>query len=225
MTRRPELPPVDVKNDNSNATQAATRVFHCLRRMRVLECQHHGNSIEAGGSVMVEVEIDSIRVSLMSQHRIVILKELNSERFLPIWIGPYEAEAITVSLQQMEVARPLTHDLLRNVRNALEAEVLSINITELRENVFYARIMLRVNGKEVSIDSRPSDALALAVRVHVPVYVDESVMDEASSLPQESIDGAELSEDDQSERLEVFKDFVETLDLEDTKPNDGDAED
>lgn len=174
---------------------------------------------------MVEVEIDSIRVSLMSQHRIVILKELNSERFLPIWIGPYEAEAITVSLQQMEVARPLTHDLLRNVLNALEAEVLSINITELRENVFYARIMLRVNGKEVSIDSRPSDALALAVRVHVPVYVDESVMDEASSLPQESIDGAELSEDDQSERLEVFKDFVETLDLEDTKPNDGDAED
>ncbi len=174
---------------------------------------------------MVEVEIDSIRVSLMSQHRIVILKELNSERFLPIWIGPYEAEAITVSLQQMEVARPLTHDLLRNVLNTLEAEVLSVNITELRENVFYARIMLRVNGKEVSIDSRPSDALALAVRVHVPVYVDESVMDEASSLPQENIDGTELPDDDDSKRLEVFKDFVETLDLEDNNPDDGDAED
>lgn len=174
---------------------------------------------------MVEVEIDSIRVSLMSQHRIVILKELDSERFLPIWIGPYEAEAITVSLQQMEVARPLTHDLLRNVLNALEAEVLSVNITELRENVFYARIMLRVNGREISIDSRPSDALALAVRVHVPVYVDESVMDEAASLPQESIDGEELADDDESKRLEVFKDFVETLDLEDTNPNDGDAED
>lgn len=174
---------------------------------------------------MVEVEIDSIRVSLMSQHRIVILKELNSERFLPIWIGPYEAEAITVSLQQMEVARPLTHDLLRNVLNALGAEVLSINITELRENVFYARIMLRVNGREISIDSRPSDALALAVRVHVPVYVDESVMDEAANLPQESIDNGELADDDESKRLEVFKDFVETLDLEDTNPNDGDAED
>lgn len=174
---------------------------------------------------MVEVEIDSIRVSLMSQHRIVILKELNSERFLPIWIGPYEAEAITVSLQQMEVARPLTHDLLRNVLNALGAEVLSINITELRENVFYARIMLRVNGREISIDSRPSDALALAVRVHVPVYVEESVMDEAANLPQESIDNGELADDDESKRLEVFKDFVETLDLEDTNPNDGDAED
>jgi hypothetical protein len=193
--------------------------------MRVLECQQQGNFNEAGGSVMVEVEIDSIRVSLMSQHRIVILKELNSERFLPIWIGPYEAEAITVSLQQMEVARPLTHDLLRNVLNALEAEVLSVNITELRENVFYARIMLRVNGRDVSIDSRPSDALALAVRVQVPVYVDESVMDEAASLPQESIDGGETADDDDSKRLEVFKDFVETLDLEDSSPNDGDAED
>jgi bifunctional DNase/RNase len=193
--------------------------------MRVLECQQHGIRNEAGGSVMVEVEIDSIRVSLMSQHRIVILKELNSERFLPIWIGPYEAEAITVSLQQMEVARPLTHDLLRNVLKALDAEVQSVNITELRENVFYARIMLRVNGQEVSIDSRPSDALALAVRVHVPVFVDERVMDEAATVPQEGIAGEEGGDDIESKRLEVFKDFVETLDIEDTNPADGEAED
>ncbi len=174
---------------------------------------------------MVEVEIDSIRVSLMSQHRIVILKEVDSERFLPIWIGPYEAEAITVSLQQMEVARPLTHDLLRNVLKALEAEVLSVNITELRENVFYARIMLRVNGREIGIDSRPSDALALAVRVHVPVYVDESVMEEAATVPQEGVDGGELADDEESKRLEVFKDFVETLDIEDINPTDGEPED
>jgi bifunctional DNase/RNase len=174
---------------------------------------------------MVEVEIDSIRVSLMSQHRIVILKEVNSERFLPIWIGPYEAEAITVSLQQLEVARPLTHDLLHNVLKALKAEVLSVNITDLRENVFYARIMLRVNGREMSIDSRPSDALALAVRVHVPVYVDEEVMAEAATVPEEGIGGEELTEDEESRRLEVFKDFVETLDIEDTNPTDGESED
>ncbi len=174
---------------------------------------------------MVEVEIDSIRVSLMSQHRIVILKEVDSERFLPIWIGPYEAEAITVSLQQMEVARPLTHDLLRNVLKALEAEVVSVNIIELRENVFYARIMLSVNGREIGIDSRPSDALALAVRVKVPVYVDESVMDEAATVPQEGVDGGELVDEDESKRLEVFKDFVETLDIEDTNPTDGEPED
>jgi bifunctional DNase/RNase len=174
---------------------------------------------------MVEVEIDSIRVSLMSQHRIVILKEVGSERFLPIWIGPYEAEAITVSLQQLEVARPLTHDLLHNVLKALKAEVLSVNITDLRENVFYARIMLRANGREMSIDSRPSDALALAVRVHVPVYVDEEVMAEAATVPEEGIGGEELTEDEETRRLEVFKDFVETLDIEDTNPTDGETED
>lgn len=174
---------------------------------------------------MIEVEIDSIRVSLMSQHRIVILKEVDSERFLPIWIGPYEAEAITVSLQQMEVARPLTHDLLRNMLKALKAEVVSINITELRENVFYARIMLRVNGREIGIDSRPSDALALAVRAHVPVLVEESVMEEAATVPQEGVNGEELADDVDSQRLEVFKDFVESLDIEDANPTDGETED
>lgn len=162
---------------------------------------------------MVEVEIDSIRVSLMSQQRIVILKELGSERFLPIWIGPYEAEAITLSLNEVEVVRPLTHDLLRNIINDLGAQVMRVNITELRDDVFYARIILQVNGTEMAIDSRPSDALALAVRVHVPVFVDEDVMEAASTEPEEDIE-AEMPEGEESEeRLEVFKDFVESLDL------------
>lgn len=162
---------------------------------------------------MVEVEIDSIRVSLMSQQRIVILKELDSERFLPIWIGPYEAEAITLSLNEVEVVRPLTHDLLRNIINDLGAQVTRVNITELRDDVFYARIILQVNGQEMAIDSRPSDALALAVRVHVPVFVDEEVMEAASTEPEEDLE-AELPEGEESEeRLEVFKDFVESLDL------------
>jgi bifunctional DNase/RNase len=162
---------------------------------------------------MVEVEIDSIRVSLMSQQRIVILKELDSERFLPIWIGPYEAEAITLSLNEVEVVRPLTHDLLRNIINDLGAQVLRVNITELRDDVFYARIILQVDGQEMAIDSRPSDALALAVRVHVPVFVDEEVMEAASTEPEEDIE-AEMPEGEETEeRLEVFKDFVESLDL------------
>ncbi|MGD2057606.1 MAG: bifunctional nuclease family protein [Anaerolineales bacterium] len=162
---------------------------------------------------MVEVEIDSIRVSLMSQQRIVILKELDSERFLPIWIGPYEAEAITLSLNEVEVVRPLTHDLLRNIIGDLGAQVLRVNITELRDDVFYARIILQVDGQEMAIDSRPSDALALAVRVHVPVFVDEEVMEAASTEPEEDIE-AEIPEGEESEeRLEVFKDFVESLDL------------
>jgi len=162
---------------------------------------------------MVEVEIDSIRVSLMSQHRIVILKELQSERFLPIWIGPYEAEAITVSLQELEIARPLTHDLLRNILETLNAEVLRINITDLKDDVYYARIILSVDGHQLEIDSRPSDALALAVRVHVPIYVSDQVMDMAATVPEEEIEGQE-QEQESDERLEVFKNFFETIDLE-----------
>jgi bifunctional DNase/RNase len=172
---------------------------------------------------MVEVEIDSIRVSLMSQQRIVILKELESERFLPIWIGPYEAEAITLSLQDVEVQRPLTHDLLRNVLNQLGAEVLRVNITELRDEVFYAHIVIQVNGSEMAIDSRPSDALALAVRVHVPVFVSEEVMDEASSVPEKDIEGTEV-EGEADERLDVFKDFVQTLDLDDLEDSESGEE-
>ena len=163
---------------------------------------------------MVEVVIDSIRVSLMSPQRIVILKEMDSERFLPIWIGPFEADAITLSLQELEVARPMTHDLLRNMLQVLGAQVLQVKITELREDVFYARIVISVNGREMEIDSRPSDALALAVRVHVPIFVTEVVMDEAASIPEAEVDADDATEEG-DERLEVFKDFVDTLDLDD----------
>jgi bifunctional DNase/RNase len=173
---------------------------------------------------MVEVVIDSIRVSLMSQHRVVILKEVDSDRFLSIWIGPYEAEAITVSLQEMEVSRPLTHDLLRNLLVALGAEVKQVNITELKDDVFHANIILNVDGREMKIDSRPSDALALAVRVHVPIFVDESVMEEAATTPETEVEVGENPDEPTEERLEVFKDFVETLNLEDIDPSEGDEE-
>jgi bifunctional DNase/RNase len=118
---------------------------------------------------MVEVTIDSIRVSLMSQHRVVILKDVDSDRYLPIWIGPCEADAITVTLQEMEVSRPLTHDLLKNVIGEMGGEVEYIVISDLRNDVFYARIVMGAGGKRLEIDSRPSDALALAARLHVPV--------------------------------------------------------
>jgi bifunctional DNase/RNase len=172
---------------------------------------------------MIEVAIDSIRVSLMSQQRIVILKELDTERFLPIWIGPYEAEAITLSLQEVEVARPLTHDLLRNVLKELGAQVIRVDITELRDDVFYAHIVIQVDGREMSIDSRPSDALALAVRVHVPVFVSEEVMQEAASIPEEEMIGEESTEEG-DERLEVFKDFVDSLDLDELDSSEPDSE-
>lgn len=168
---------------------------------------------------MIEVTIDSVRVSLMSQHRIVVLKEIDSPRYLPIWIGPFEADAITIELQGVEVQRPLTHDLLKSVIEHLDAEILQVTITDLRNDTFYAEISLRVNGRRIAIDSRPSDALALAVRAHVPVYVAEEVMDQAAITPEPDLEGGE-SEAEQAENApesapEAFRDFLEGLDLSD----------
>lgn len=164
---------------------------------------------------MIEVTIDSIRVSLMSQHRIVILKDVASDRYLPIWIGPCEADAITVELQEVEVSRPLTHDLLKSVVSEMGAEVVQIVINDLRNDVFYARIVVELNGRRLEIDSRPSDAIALAVRVHVPIYVEDTVMERAASTPEQEVENEPTNSDTPDERLSIFKDFVDTLDLDD----------
>ena len=123
---------------------------------------------------MIEMSIDSIRVSLMNYQRVVILKEKMASRYLPIWIGPAEADAIAVKLQGVNVPRPLTHDLLRSVIDTLGASVNSIIVTDLKNDTFYAKITLDVDGGQMEVDSRPSDALALAVRVEAPIFVEES---------------------------------------------------
>lgn len=168
---------------------------------------------------MIEVTIDSIRVSLLSQNRIVVLKEQSSDRFLPIWIGPFEADAITLQLQGMEAPRPLTHDLLKNVIETLGGEVQHIFINSLERNTYFARIVLDVNGDTVEIDSRPSDAIALAVRVSAPIFVAEEVMEQAGMMPEEEMSLTEESGkpelgDTSPEDLGAFKDFVEGLDLD-----------
>ncbi len=162
---------------------------------------------------MIEVKIAGIQVSLMSQHRVVLLKELDADRYLPIWIGPYEAEAINIELQNIEVGRPLTHDLLKNVIEALGGEVQYIVVSELREDTFYARIVIDVDGRELDIDARPSDAMALAVRVGVPIYVAEEVMAEAGIVPQKDLskEGAEAEKAERS----AFDDFLSSLDIDD----------
>src|SRR5262249_39320209 len=132
-------------------------------------------NVKAVPKNMVEVTIDSIRVSLMSQHRVVILKDIASDRYVPIWIGPFEADAITVELQGVEVPRPLTHDLLKSIITDLGARVPQVVVSDLRNDVFHARIVMEFNGRHLEIDSRPSDAIALAVRVKVPIYVDDTV--------------------------------------------------
>lgn len=177
-------------------------------------------------SDMIEVTIDSIRVSLMSQQRIVILREKDAERYLPIWIGVYEAESITIALQEVEVARPLTHDLLRNIFNQLNARILRVEVVSLKDDTYYGNIVAEANGGVLNIDSRPSDALAIAVRAHVPILVARTVMDAAGIIPEEdlkeeegdlkALPAAEGAEGESGEeRLSVFKDFLEGLDLED----------
>lgn len=179
-------------------------------------------------SDMVAVVIDSIRVSLMSQQRIVILREENADRYLPIWIGVYEAESITIALQEVEVARPLTHDLMKNIFTSLDARVLRVEVVALRDDTFYGNIVAEVDGRTLQIDSRPSDALALAVRAHVPILVARSVMDSAGITPEEDLQEAGKEEpaageevEGGSERLSVFEDFLEKLNLEDDEEDKG----
>lgn len=161
---------------------------------------------------MVEVKIESIRVSLMSQYRVVILKDLASNRYLPIWIGPYEADAITIHLQEVQVPRPLTHDLIVKIIEELDARVDHVYVSDLSNDTFYARIVLKVKDRELSIDSRPSDAVAIAVRVECPIYVSEEVMERAGVTPEE--EGTVPDED-----LGAFKDFIGSLDLDDLDKN------
>jgi len=160
---------------------------------------------------MIEVEIDSIRVSLMSEHRVIVLKAIESELYLPIWIGPYEAEAIAIRLKNVDISRPLTHDLLNNVIGEMGGDISHILVNDLRDDTFYALITVNVNGTSLEIDSRPSDAIALAVRAGVPIFVAEDVLEQASITPEEDI--TEGAEDD--EELSAFRDFVEGLDLDD----------
>lgn len=159
---------------------------------------------------MIEVTVDSIRVSLMSEHRVIMLKEIGADRYLPIWIGPYEAEAIALRLQNRQVPRPLTHDLLNNVFTELGGEVSHIVVNDMRNDTYYALINVNLNGERLEIDSRPSDAIALAVRANATIFVEEDVMAEAGITPEEDI-----TETATDEELTAFRDFVDNLDLDD----------
>jgi len=178
---------------------------------------------------MVEVVIDSIRVSLTNQQRIVLLREHDRERYLPIWIGPYEAEAITISLQEIEVARPQTHDLLLKSIQALGARLIRVEVVELKGDVFYGSLVLEQDGKIVDIDARPSDSIALAVRSHVPILVNSHVLREAGIVPDQDVQTEVLEEGVQSDleippdtehaetkkRLSLFEDFLQNINLDD----------
>ena len=178
---------------------------------------------------MIEVQIDSVRVHLMTPNRLVVLKQVNAERYLPIWVGPYEAEAITIALQEVEMSRPLTHDLLKNVFNALNARIVRVEVVKLENDTYFGTIVADVNGSEVRVDSRSSDAIALAVRAHVPILVHPSVMEQASITPEQDMpeDTGEPEKSEPApltkegvERLSVFENFLEKLDFD--KPGNAD---
>jgi hypothetical protein len=181
---------------------------------------------------MVEVVIDSIRVSLISQQRIVILREVDGDRYLPIWIGIYEAEAIALALQEVEVARPLTWDLLKNVFSIMDARILRVEVTSLHDDTYYGNIVVEFDGRMLDIDSRPSDAIALAVRAHVPILVARPILESVGVTPEQDLQETASDINQQSEtnpsdvneeNLSVFEDFLENLNIDDE--DTGDQED
>jgi len=176
---------------------------------------------------MIETVVESISVNLVTQNRVVILKEVEGDRQLLIWIGEFEAQSIVIELRHQESPRPLPYDLLRSAIESLGGVVENVLISDLSQDIFFARVVINQQGQTIELDSRASDAIALALRCNCPIYVDERVMDVA---------GVRLDEEDQSEtesdsistptsrqeatrggddQLSIFRDFIDTLDLDD----------
>ena len=172
---------------------------------------------------MIEVYVESIRVNMANYKRVVMLKEKAASRYLPIWIGHFEADAIAIPMQNVPVSRPLTHDLLGNVVQQLGAKLSQIVINDLADETFYARLVLDQNGQHLEVDCRPSDAIALAIRAKVPIFVEDSVFEQAGMVFDGESDGDEADSEGRAtpveaideSKLSVFKEFIETLDIED----------
>jgi bifunctional DNase/RNase len=163
---------------------------------------------------MIELTLIGVRVELPANQPIVLLKEREGERYLPIWIGSAEAQAIALALQGVTPPRPMTHDLMRNILEELGVAVERIVITELREGTFYAIIQMTRNGTRFEISSRPSDAIALAVRTSVPIFANEEVLGEASIVIR----------DDEEQEVERFREFLDNVTPEDFAEGEGPSE-
>jgi hypothetical protein len=160
---------------------------------------------------MVEMELLGVRLELPANAPVVLLREQQGDRrVLPIYIGPEEARAIALALEGVETPRPMTHDLMRDLLGALDASVVSITVTELRESTFYAEIELRVGDRTVRVSSRPSDAVALAVRVNSPIFASEDVLNDAAMPAAEEAD-----EEEQQEIVDQFREFLDEVNPED----------
>ena len=172
---------------------------------------------------LVEMVVESVRVHMLSSRHVVILKEAARDRYLPIWIGPWEASAIAMKLQGLTPERPLTHDLFATTLEELGARIDRVIISELADETFHARILLERDGRSVEVDARPSDALALAVRAGVRIFAAEAVLEQAAlggdglggDVDEEAGSTLEATgENIVDPRLDVFRDFVNSLDVD-----------
>ena len=160
---------------------------------------------------MIEVTLETIQMSLINSNRIVVLKEVEEERYLAIPIGPCEAESIAICINNIEISRPLTHDLVIQLFDLFGTNLSYILISDLVKTTFHAQLVLGAGGEEYNIDSRSSDAIALAVRVDAPIYVAEHVMEAAGVVPEREVD---FEKQEPNETLEVFRDYLDSLENE-----------
>ncbi len=162
-----------------------------------------------------EVTVESLRVSLTNQHRIILLREKNGPLSLPLFVGQFEAESIVIALQDIEISRPQPHDLIRSAIRTLDAKIISAEITEMKAATFYAELVVEnASGAELHIDCRPSDALAVALRAHVPVYVDRVLMDTYGISPEPDVRKNKqdaVRDDSEEDDLTAFKDFFDNI--------------
>tara|TARA_B100000686_G_scaffold324891_1_gene381022 strand:- start:6234 stop:6719 length:486 start_codon:yes stop_codon:yes gene_type:complete len=154
---------------------------------------------------MVEMKVEGLTLDPLTNMPIIILKDSTGERALPIWVGIFEANAIALEIESISTPRPMTHDLLRNIVQGMKAEVKHILVNELKDNTFYAVISVDYNGDTLSIDSRPSDAIALALRVKAPIFVEEKVIEAAKSIEMPESDNKVEDKDQWSKWLENLK--------------------
>jgi bifunctional DNase/RNase len=154
---------------------------------------------------MQEMHIYGVSFDLVGKQPIVLLKTAEGNKFLPIWIGHPEAAAILMKLQSASTPRPMTHDLVTDMLDQLGAQVIRITVTELRENTFYAQITVQQDGSEVEIDSRPSDAIALAIRADAPIFAADEVIEESAI----EFEGDEISQEDLEKEVSKFKQFLD----------------
>ncbi len=182
---------------------------------------------------MIRVVVDSIRVSLLTQSRVVVLRETEGNRYLPIWIGQFEADAIAMAIQGHEPQRPMTHDLLKAAISELDGFVRQIYINDIRDSTFFARILIDQAGRTIELDARPSDAIAIAERVQAPIFVADHVLEQAGVLfdeeEQSTEEAAPASRPDagseerstepepelNEDALSIFRNFINTLEKDD----------